>query len=1351
METNNREVKVSDDSPNWPRNQGDQASRNPTFLVGVGASAGGLEALERLFEAMPTETGMAFVVVQHLSPDFKSLTDELLARRTRIPIRRAENGMEIERDCVYVLPPRKEIIVSQGRLLLTDKDPAQGLALPIDHFFRSLAQDAGTRAIGIILSGTGSDGSRGIRDIHEAGGIILVQDSESAKFDGMPKSALATGLARLALRPEEMPEALIRYIGHPSVNDLPHHPVVDPVPENAMQAIFRLLRDTYDIDFSHYKPETVSRRTERRLQINQGIDLNEYVERLSGDSEELNNLYKDLLIGVTRFLRDREAFDRLETLMLPTLIRRLPPEEDLRVWVAGCGTGEEAYSLAMLIDEAFQKESRPVRAKIFATDVHPGAIEFAGTGRYSEASLVDVNPQRLERYFLPREKGYQVSPELRRLVVFARQNVLKDSPFTRLDLITCRNLLIYFQPSAQKKVISLFHFGLKTSGYLFLGPSESPGELSDEFESVDQRWKVYRKRRDVRLPTEVRLATPPQVRSTTAISPSYSGGSFDPQLLGCFTALLDKFMPTCLLVNEQREVVYSFGEANCYLRPRSGRFSADLLDMVDGEFRIALTGALQQVFKEQRTVAYKALRIASSDVDRVLNVKVEPLSIGRINTTYALITLEELNAVADPVAPAEDFDFNQATHDQMTSMETELRHTKENLQATIEELETSNEELQATNEELVAANEELQSTNEELHSVNEELYTVNGEYQKKINELTELTSDMENLLLSTEIHTIFLDGNLCIRKFTPRIGEAFNLLPQDVGRRIDTFSHNLNYPGLQTDIQQVLATSEIVEKQTQDHLGRWFLLRILPYRIGRVVGGVVLTLVDISNLKKAEDLAREKDRQLMSILRTSPNFICIKDLDGRYLVADDSYRRTFGVDPIGKTAFDIYSPQVATLICDLENRARTEEGSVEAEVVIPLSDGLHTFLCVRFPVRNENNDLVGISGIKMDITRLKQAEQLAQEAVLHRDRFLAMLSHELRNPLAAILNATQVVESLSAPPAAEKWSRIITRRSRHMARLLDDLLDVSRITQNKIEIRRRPLDLTTLIPDILEATQPWFHDNQIKPTVMCRKDAVWVEGDPDRLQQIQVNLLVNAAKYSHPGGEVFYTLDVEGSDAVIRVRDNGRGISHELLSRVFDLFVQANDSLDRVSGGIGVGLTLVRAIVELHGGKVEAQSAGPEQGSEFILRLPTIPAPKPPLESAPSVTVTATVRPTHSRPPILVVEDDADLRQSMKTLLGMDGYTVRVVENGPAALDALEQEWTTIALVDIGIPLLDGYGVAREIRSRWPEKAIFLVALTGYGRSTDQQAAFEAGFNAHLTKPMNLSELYLLLEQFSVS
>lgn len=1206
------------------------------YIVGVGASAGGLESLELMFRQMPRETGMAFVVIQHLSPDFKSFMDELLSRQTDIPVCRAEHEMEVEPDRIYLIPPKKEMIISGRKLLLTDKDPKQTLTLPIDHFFRSLAQEAGSCSMAVVLSGSGSDGSRGIRDIHAAGGLVICESLSTAKFDGMPVSAIDTGVVDMELPPDQIPQALVNHVRNVIGAAADGSPSTDG---HGFANIFDLLNEEYGIDFSHYKSTTVGRRIHRRLPMSKVGDVREYTRRLREDGAELNALYKDLLIGVTRFFRDPAAFELLEKTVIPELLEKTPADQEIRVWVAACATGEEAYSIAMLLHEALEAAGRCVGAKVFATDAHRGSLEIASAGVYGPEALVDVSEDRLARYFQRKPDGYHVVQELRQMIVFAPHNILKDAPFTKLDLVTCRNLLIYFQPLAQKKTLSLFHFGLKVGGVLMLGPSETPGELRDEFDPIDEHWKVYRKRRDVALSADGRhpLRSPELIRRSPVMPAAPVRAIADTALVAAYDTLLGRYMPPGLLISDRRELLHVFGEGEKFLRFKPGRPSSDVFDLLHDDFKAAVTGALQRVQKDLVGVQYSGIHSAIEGREAIYSVSAEPVENRRGKTVQFFVSIVEAASSErvvriDGHRPTVAADEGQLVRDRMESLESELRYTKENLQATIEQLETSNEELQATNEELMASNEELQSTNEELHSVNEELYTVNAEYQKKIAELVELHADIESLLASTEVGTIFLDQELKIRKFTPSISSAFQLLPQDVGRRIDSFAHNMLNENLVQDIEGVLRGGAPCEREVRDREGRCFLLRIFPYQTPKAINGAVLTLIDVSALKKAES-------------------------------------------------------------------------------------------------------------------------QLA-DAVRRRDEFLAMLSHELRNPLNAIVSAVSFLEMPNAPPdSAAQAQAIVRRQSEHMARLLDELLDVSRMTQNKMQLRKRAFDLRQIVDDAIAAVQPRLETGNLDFTCRVADKAANVNGDPARLQQALTNLLDNAVKYTPAGGHIWLSVQPDDGQVVIRVKDTGIGIDPAALDSVFELFVQTEHTLDRSSGGMGVGLTLVRAIAELHGGTVEAHSAGVGAGSEFVLRLPGLDRPLQPPSSdgrlprrfpAPSTSIAQGTS-------VVIVEDESDNREMLKALLEIHGYQVHSAGNGPEAVELIERVRPNVALVDIGLPGMNGYEVAAHVRRNLGDDGIYLVALTGYGQPGEVRRALDSGFDRHLVKPLTIEKLLeALLERPAV-
>lgn len=1341
-------------------------SASDFYVVGVGASAGGLEALERMFDAMPADTGMAFVIVQHLSPDFKSLMDELLSRHTRMAIHRVEDGIVVEPNSLYLIPPRQEMIIADGKLLLKEKENTNSLSLPIDHFFRSLAQDKGRSSIGVILSGTGSDGSRGLKDIHEVGGLVISQSIENAKFDGMPRSAIDTGFVDVVVPANEIPDVLGRYSVHP----IPSQLAKVPVGESDIEHIFRLLQERHRIDFSHYKPTTIGRRIERRIQLNHYGNLDEYVKLLEDTPDEVDQLYKDLLIGVTRFFRDSRAFEFLQQEILPQLLASQDTNEEFRVWVAACATGEEAYSLAILIDECMKELGRSASVKIFATDIHQASLDFAHQGLYPEASMAEMDEFRRDKYFVRTDAGYRVVPAIRRMIVFAPHNLVRDAPFTRLHLVTCRNLLIYLKPQAQKKVLTLFHFGLKAEGIVFLGASESPGELSDEFTTLDERLKFFRKRRNVRLSPD--LQPPISVQSDGWRAPVLAARSTSPglmqsgrDLLTTYNELLAQYMPPAILVNESREVLHIFGGAGRYLEHHDGLMTTSLVEMAGADLKMAVLGALQRVAKSEKPVSYPRVRLKTADGEEIVRLDVSPVRSRGVSPRY-LIAFEVLKQPQIPDTPIESLKLDNVSKDHLHELERELRFAREHLQTTIEELETSNEELQATNEELVASNEELQSTNEELHSVNEELYTVNAEYQNKISELTELTNDMDNLLLSTDVHTLFLDEKMCIRRFTPRIADVFNLVPHDIGRRIGAFSHSITCDELTSTVRDVLSTGQPHEERVQDGKGRHFLMRVLPYRASDCIGGVVLTLIDISSLVIAQKTVHdEQERFKRAVAANRDGTWDWTNVDTDEMWWSDNCYTLLGYEPGEFPA--LHSRWVALI--HPEDRERVRETSV------PDSDRCYVDLHRDFEYRMlhksgeyrwfrhraiVDHDAEGkpfrMTGSVGDIHDRKRSEIQKVDDIRRRDNFLAMLSHELRNPMGAILNAVEYFKaSQKSQPAGNgngstkvddetgNITQIIERQTRHMSRLLDDLLDVSRFLHHKVDFRKDVTDLVTLADAVVEAIDHEVRTRKHTLHTDIHAENLYVFGDATRLRQAQVNLLSNAAKYTSPHGKISYKLYRDNHDAVISVTDNGQGISHDRLSSIFDLFVQSDETFARSTEGMGVGLSLVRTIVDSHNGTITANSDGDGKGSTFEIRLPlTQRSPEPGPDHR-------EFSPKGCR--LLLVEDHDDARIMLGKTLELNGFEVRLAADGQAGLQEFSDFQPDVAVIDIGLPLINGLELAKEIRNLDEGRSTVLIALTGYGQKSDREAVEVAGFDAHLIKPLNPPDLFIKIARLRAS
>ncbi len=872
-------------------------------IVGIGASAGGLEALEEFFGNTPSDTGAAYVVVQHLSPNFKSLMDELLARHTAMQITTVEDVVSIRPNTIYLIPPRKNIRVEGGQLRLYDQ-PSGGKSLnfPIDIFFQSLAQEQGEKAIAVVLSGTGSDGSRGIRTINEKRGTVIVQEPTSAGFDGMPNSAIATKQVDYVLRPENM-ATRIRDVISDRKRHYDDREFDEPIQEeNELSLIFALLRKRFHVDFAYYKLPTIMRRIQRRIAFSNSIDLEEYIRRLQADEGEQDLLYHDLLVEVTQFFRDAEAFNVLASTVIPDIVDNA--KKEIRVWVAGCATGEEAYSLAMLFNEYMTRQSSHVDLKVFATDIHPKSLELASNGTYAAERVRNVPPHYLDRYFKLEESGaYRITKELRSHVIFAPHNLTQDPPFTKLNLISCRNVLIYMRPNTQKKILGYFHFGLHKDGHLMLGPSEHLGDLKDEFVLVDRRWRIFSKRRDIRL-GDTPLATKHSsaIKAVSANSNiNYIDSVRGNRLDSWKELLIERFAPPSLLISRRLELIHIFGEAGKYLRQLQGRVSYDIFNLIIPELHTTARAALHRALREQKKVVYNGIRIESEgESDYYLRLSAEPFVQHSQRERYLLLSFERMDRVnlVEQVNDADPQQIQSDVGEHVSVLERELQYTKEHLQATVEELETTNEELQSTNEELIASNEELQSTNEELHSVNEELYTVNSEYQQKITELMQVTNDMRNLQRSSQVRTLFLDADHRIRDFTPAAAELFNLLPQDIGRPIEHLLYNLNLTSkeLREMTTHVLEKGETTEREVKLQNRSHYYLRILPYQsdTGEVLG-VVLTMSNISRIKVAEADLHVSEERYRAVVTDQTELIFRINREHEMTFVNENFTNYYGI------------------------------------------------------------------------------------------------------------------------------------------------------------------------------------------------------------------------------------------------------------------------------------------------------------------------------------------------------------------------------------------------------------------------------------------------------------------------
>lgn len=1540
--------------------------RQPFPIVGIGASAGGLEAFTQLLKHFPADTGMGLVLVQHLDPNHESELTRILARCTTMPTQEATHKLRVEPNHVYVIPPNVNMTIVNGVLNLEARSEERRPQHAIDLFFESLAADQHERAIGVILSGTATDGTLGLEAIKAEGGITFAQDG-SAKYDSMPRSAAAAGCVDFVLSPEDIAQELVRIAKHPYVIGSPGeagaveapeeaprdagdreretstahqddttalpsggHGTPDngaervrdqaaqgdqPLQDDGLKKTLLLLHNHYGVDFSLYKSATIQRRIARRMMLGGHSRLADYAKFLKGNTGELDTLFSDVLISVTSFFRNPEAFDVLKRIVFPKLLEQRR-DDAVRIWVLGCSTGQEAYSIGMVFSEFADEMPRAPKLQIFATDLNNALLDKARAGLYAKTLTADISPERLRRFFVEEKGGYRVIKSLRENVVFARQNLIKDPPFSRIDLVCCRNLLIYLEPVLQKKALPAFHYALKPGGFLFLGASESLGQFTNLFEPVDKKQKIFSKKvvatSGLLLPAiraqpgekQARVVTFPPVLAT-GVSTELSAQREADRLM------VNEFAPPGVIINAELQIIQFRGPTSAYLTPPHGKASFDVLKMAREGLMLPLRAAINKAKKEGKAARKDNVRVLEDGNVRLVNIQVIPLE--KVKERCHLILFERvphsaaqnsetrsahqsrrgLGERTGPPASGEE-DRAKVERPDMRAMrlhlaesERELADTRDYLQTIQEEHDAAKEELQAANEEGQSANEELQSINEELEtskeeleSTNEELVTVNEEMTNRNVELSRLNADLNNLNASIHTAILVLGRDLTIRRFTPLAEKVFNLLATDVGRGLSSIRHNLVMPAgpgdsharpldLENLIRDVIDTVSVQECEVQDRQGHWFSLRARPYlTLDNKIDGAVVALVDIDALKHNEREIEAARNAAEAIIRTTRDPLVVLHGDLRVKTANAAFYRTFKLDPHVIEGHKIYNlgdgqwniPELRTLLEDvlprnhffddfelirafpglglrtllLNGRSVDSEAGVPDLILLAIEDITEhkaaeetvrqagerfRLLAQTVPQKIFTTEPSGEAGYfnpqwmeytglsfeqikgwgweqfihpddltetvrmwKHCITsgepfhfehRFRRADGLyrwhisqvvalndgegkavmwvgssadihdGKEAEQRKDEFLALLAHELRNPLAPIGNALHILRQTGgAGETARPAIDMMQRQVGQMVRLVDDLLDVSRISQGKIELQRDRIELGPILSHAVEAAQPHCITMKQELTITMPPQPIYLNADPARLTQIIGNLLNNACKYSDQGGRIELIVETDKVQVVIRVQDNGIGIAADQLPRIFEMFRQVDTSLDRAQGGLGIGLTLVKRLVEMHGGSIEAHSDGLARGAEFVVRLPVL-AGAPNISQAQS---NASLSPTVRRR-VLVVDDNLDSASSMSMLLEMSGHEVHTAHDGIAAVEAAAEWQPDVILLDIGLPKIDGLEAARRIRREQKRVGLpLLIALTGWGQDEDRRLSQEAGFDFHLVKPVDLLVLKTLLD-----
>lgn len=1203
------------------------------IIVGIGASAGGMEAIHDLFDYMPDKTGFSFVVIQHLSPDYKSLMAELLSRHTSMNVLEAQDGVAVTPNCIYVIPSKKTITIHKGKLHLDEKSRSKVPNNAIDIFFESLAEEAGKNAIGIILSGTGTDGTKGIEAIKQKGGIVVVQDPLSAAFDGMPNSAVATGYADLILPPEMIGEEIADYVRDSSL--IKSLSKLNQKDEMNLRDILTMLNQSTKQDFSQYKRPTLFRRLAKRMSELNIQSVEEYKERLASDEEEIKTLGKEFLINVTKFFRDKEAFEFLRLEIIPTILKKHKPEDAIKAWVVACSSGEEAYSLAMLFLE-HMKQTNTIypNLKIFASDIDTEALETASKGLYSRNIEKDVPDALIQKYFTKEGNSYRVTPELRRYVVFANHDILKDPPFSHLDLLTCRNMFIYVNAELQRKMLKKFHFALDLNAFLMLGPSESIGILQDVMKEVNRKWKLYQCVSKLGVQDSNGLFTSMENRfSFISDKPAPSKRNLQSHLAEVFkdTLLEDRPMAS-FIIDRDFNVKHAIGNYKQFIELPEDNLHFNLLKLVHPDLAIALGVASRKAINDNMRFVMKRVLVRNTKSEKYITIIVKPyLQQTEFQTSFLSVILEE-DPFETRVTKTVEYD-SITSQDRVMDLERDLQDTRENLQSIIEEMETANEELQSSNEEMISTNEELQSTNEELQSLNEELHTVSAEHQLKIKELIEINDDMNNYFSNSEIGQIIVDQKMITRKFSPAVTRMVNLIEADIGRSILDITTNLKNVNFAADIKEVLTTGEPIVKEISIQENQFYLLKITPYiKRDKTVDGAVINFIDVTETKKLNSL-------LTSVFISSANGIAAKKairdeagkiIDFEYLAVNPRAEKIFGKAPgslEGKRLLSIfpdfakngffqkYVEVVETgKMLHFENYNHLEERWLDT-IVVKMMDGIVT-THVDITESKKAADIIesNYEKLKEASAELETSNEKLERSNYDLLQFASIASHDLKEPLRKIQAFGNIlqdkVKDRLKPEEQSYFTKMISASGR-MQTLIEDVLTLSKLSNNGLD--KEKVDPNQVIKRIID---------DLEIAITEKKALVEIEGTlpminavPGQMRQLFQNLISNSLKFSNKLGitptitisekkiplDVIQELNINPKEFIcLVVEDNGIGFENEYRDKIFGIFQRLHG---RNYEGTGIGLAIARKIVENHGGRITAKGII-NQGAEFFILLP---------------------------------------------------------------------------------------------------------------------------------------------------
>ena len=1344
-----------------------------SLYVGIGASAGGIKACKELLQSLPSTTNNSYIIVLHLKPDVESRLASIFQGVTSMPVVEVTKNESLRPNYVYVISPNTLLEIEGNTLIPREmpKNEEHYLQRPINKLFKSLARNKFERSVGVILSGTGDDGTVGSYEIKYNMGEVIVQTPSTAEFNEMPTNVISSGNVDKELEIAQIPLFLENYAKllplRKSSKSITINISSDKTSENALKKIFELLSDRYHIDLKNfYKQGTLLRRSARRMQLININTLSEYTQYLENHLDESEALYNDLLIGVTKFFRDLHVWKDLEEVTIPKLIQSHKYESAFRVWVPGCATGEEAYSLAIIINEQLKREKRNIPVQIFATDISESSLNFARQATYSKNIERAIPFDTLNSYFEKLGDHYRVKREIRELVTFSHHNLLTDPPFTTMDLISCRNLLIYFQPEAQQRVMELFHFALRPTGFLLLGTAETTGQKNNLFEIESGINKIYRPIISKRMRYQHLKNFSIQASGNAMI---YKGINFGQRPEKSIDQYVEKFVLTkhthsCVAISESFEIYSFYGDTRNFLTPPVGEAKMSILAWAKSEIYAKLRSALEEAKNKNEKVEVSGIQINSSGNKEFVELTIEPISPLPNNLRMFLVTFKlnksHYKLLHGPIANSLEIPVEKT--DYVKQLESELKNTQDELENTVSQFKTSLDEYQANHEELVTLNEELQSNNEEieaskeeLQSLIEELSALNQQNKSKNEELQEVLNDLNNLLISTNIPIIFLDRNHCVRRFTPSIKDIFHITKSDIGRPIQEIKEKFNGDNLITDIQKVSASDRLVKREVHCDDGRFFNVVILPYKDedGKI-DGTCISFNDISLQKQAFlELDEQKNFSEITIDTTFTGLVLL-DNDFTVVMANQAFCDFLRVtknqiyhDNFFKLKNGILNTSEFRALADkILNSKITKKTSIVKSTLRNIGPKKFRITSRKITLRGKEKIILAIQDITIqrDSKRILQKRTAAlKQEQKRKDEFLAMLSHELRNPLNAIINGVTLLEIKSKSKEDEKSMSIIEmmkRQSGRIVSILDELLEITRISTGKIQLTLEPVNFVEAINDAIEALGHAIKEKNHQLSLnYSPSDQYMVYADKTRLVQIAENLINNAIKYTPNGGQIRIILEKDQYYTRLIVQDNGIGIEPELIDKVFDIFVQGKNDSNPSQKGVGLGLSLIQNLVEAHKGTISAHSEGPGKGSEFIVELKSY-VTKAPGDKANKGTYPKN---TSIKKKILIIDDEEDSAKMLADILKNAGFKTHYSINETEALEVFKNFMPDITIIDMALPTMDGYELEKKIHENFPQHYSLMIALSGLKK--DSERFKKSGFHHYMLKPAKINELIKII------